>query len=324
MPEPSPILNFLVDMAARLPLIIVWIVGIVFAILRWRRHPRASLLILIGLVLFILGAFVFSLLHHMLFYHLIMDDASSERIQQTLFPVQITGAVVHMAGWILVLIGAFSAAAAPGAVERPTTAQTSDLLTGVHREALGRIVPVSPAFYISIIAGSFGLVLVLTLISSVFIYLADEPIIGGGVACVSALPVLVGMTAMCVFIHRIWDAIQMGQPRTTPGKAVGFLFIPFFNFYWAFQVYWGWAKDYNRLIAEHGIDAPAMPEGLALALCIFMVVTTPLGFIPFLGPLVSIAGLVLLLTFVAKACGAVEALINAGTSVQPAPPTTTQ
>src|SRR5215471_2350261 len=48
-----------------------------------------------------------------------------------------------------------------------------------------------------------------------------------------------------VFIYKIWDAIPDRFARTTPGKAVGFLFIPIFGIYWIFQVLWGFAKDCN-------------------------------------------------------------------------------
>ncbi|HUV53539.1 MAG TPA: hypothetical protein VMW64_10785, partial [Dehalococcoidia bacterium] len=40
---------------------------------------------------------------------------------------------------------------------------------------------------------------------------------------------------VCVFIHKAWASIQDGHARTGPCKALGFLFIPFFNFYWIFQ-----------------------------------------------------------------------------------------
>ena len=58
-----------------------------------------------------------------------------------------------------------------------------------------------------------------------------------------------------VILHRAWSHIQeIGLARTTPGKAVGFLFIPFFNLYWVFIAYYGWAEDYNRYIEEMGAD----------------------------------------------------------------------
>jgi len=71
-----------------------------------------------------------------------------------------------------------------------------------------------------------------------------------------------------VLLYKVWAAIQDGHARTTPGKAVGYLFIPFFQLYWVFQAYWGYAKDYNSYITRHNISTSRLPEGLFLAYCI--------------------------------------------------------
>jgi hypothetical protein len=41
-----------------------------------------------------------------------------------------------------------------------------------------------------------------------------------------------------VLLHKAWASIQDGQTSVSPGKAVGFLFIPFYNFYWIFRAVW--------------------------------------------------------------------------------------
>lgn len=41
-----------------------------------------------------------------------------------------------------------------------------------------------------------------------------------------------------LILSRMWGAIQDGQTQITVGKAIGFLFIPFFNIYWIFRA-WG-------------------------------------------------------------------------------------
>jgi hypothetical protein len=73
-----------------------------------------------------------------------------------------------------------------------------------------------------------------------------------------------------VLIYKAWAAIQDGHARTSPGKAVGFLFIPFFNVYWMFQAYWGLAKDYNAYVDRHATPAPKLSEGLFLSLPILI------------------------------------------------------
>ncbi len=51
-----------------------------------------------------------------------------------------------------------------------------------------------------------------------------------------------------VMVYRMWKSIQWGgTARTGPGKALGLMLVPVFNIYWAYQAYWGFAQDYNRL-----------------------------------------------------------------------------
>jgi hypothetical protein len=71
-------------------------------------------------------------------------------------------------------------------------------------------------------------------------------------------------------------SIQDGSPRMTPGKAVGFLFIPFFNLYWLFQVYSGFATDYNNYLKEKNLQAPPLSSGLMTAMAIFIIFSIPI------------------------------------------------
>ena len=114
----------------------------------------------------------------------------------------------------------------------------------------------------------------------------------------------------CMFVHKAWSSIQDGHARTGPCKALGFLFIPFFNFYWIFQAYWGFAKDYNAYTTRHGINtAPKLPEGLFLAFCILTLVSL----IPFVNFVTSIVNLVLFAVIISKVCDAVNALPSQST-----------
>jgi hypothetical protein len=71
---------------------------------------------------------------------------------------------------------------------------------------------------------------------------------------------IVAITLM--LMYKVWFAIQPGHPRTTPGKAVIFSFIPFFNLCWIFQLYWGFAKDYNSYAALTSTLNYRLKEGL--------------------------------------------------------------
>ncbi len=118
------------------------------------------------------------------------------------------------------------------------------------------------------------------------------------------LLLLFAVVVLMVFIYRMWASIQDGYARMTPGQAVGFLFIPLFNLYWIFQVFSGFAQDFNRLLYRRGHNTTPLPEGLFVAYPILIICSM----IPFIGQLASIAAFVLLLLIVAKICDGVNAL----------------
>ena len=76
----------------------------------------------------------------------------------------------------------------------------------------------------------------------------------------SWLPMIFGIVALYVMIFKMWSAIQDGHARMTPGKAVGFMLIPLFNLYWFFQVFYGWAKDFNSYVSRHALHVPKVSE----------------------------------------------------------------
>lgn len=94
-----------------------------------------------------------------------------------------------------------------------------------------------------------------------------------------------------ILLYRYWQVIQDGNVRTTPGKAVGYSFIPFFNFYWMFTAFQGLAQDMNRYCRERGIQAPVVNEQLALWYCILSLC----NIIPYLNFVTSVASLVILI-----------------------------
>ena len=125
---------------------------------------------------------------------------------------------------------------------------------------------------------------------------------------IGVLVMLSGSVLWFILIYKMWAAIQDGGfARTTPGKAVGFMFIPFFNLYWMFQAFWGFSKDYNANIDSQTISAQRLPEGLFLTACIL-----PLcGIIPFVSWLASIANIVVMIICVNYICNAINALADA-------------
>lgn len=76
-----------------------------------------------------------------------------------------------------------------------------------------------------------------------------------------------------ILLYRAWHCLQYGAPRSTPGKAIGFLFIPFFNFYWMFVAFGGLAKDWNRIAQSYSDlkTAPRLGETSFLLFPIFSI-----------------------------------------------------
>ena len=126
----------------------------------------------------------------------------------------------------------------------------------------------SKALYIVTIVGGGILALVFTV-------LAMDPKTTE-MAVAVPIPIIIALIFHLMFVYKFWKSIQDGHPRTTPGKAVGFLFIPFFNVYWLFQIYPGFATDYNRYLQEKGIQARPLSQGLLVAMAIFILISIPL------------------------------------------------
>ncbi|MGD0988339.1 MAG: FHA domain-containing protein [Candidatus Sulfotelmatobacter sp.] len=107
-----------------------------------------------------------------------------------------------------------------------------------------------------------------------------------------------------VFYYKMWESIQDGYARMSPAKAVGFLFIPFFNVYWIFQVFWGFSKDYNAYVDRHAINTKKLSEGLFLAFSILPLSAA----VPFLNFVTIPVYWVMVVIMVSQVCDAVNAL----------------
>jgi len=121
---------------------------------------------------------------------------------------------------------------------------------------------------------------------------------------------LVGAAGVLVWLYQIWTFVQNGFPRTNPRKAVGFLLIPFYNFYWAFQALWGFAKDFNRYIELWVLDVPPLSELLFLALTVFTLAAWLFCWIPIIGQIFYIVHYVLLLKCMSQSIDAIQRAIK--------------
>lgn len=95
--------------------------------------------------------------------------------------------------------------------------------------------------------------------------------IGSILALIGYLMMILSFIPMYINLYRAWSCLQPGGlARTTPGKGIGFLFIPFFNYYWLFMAFYGLAKDWNQTTSTYSDiqAAPKLSEGVFLTFCI--------------------------------------------------------
>ena len=126
----------------------------------------------------------------------------------------------------------------------------------------------------------------------------DFPVAAVGVGGIGLLLMMIAGILGLICVYRAWCCVQPGGARSTPGKAVGFLFIPFFNIYWIFVAFYGWAQDWTRIQASHG-NLAAMPR-VSPPLFLTALISSFCIIIPFLGFLALLAYPILYLIMMAQ------------------------
>lgn len=109
----------------------------------------------------------------------------------------------------------------------------------------------------------------------------------GGLFAAAIALLLIGAIGFLMVVHRAWGSLPATERRMTPGAAIGRLLIPGYNLYWAFQVFGGFATDYNSWLGKHG----SMHRRLPVAVFIGYVVLSLAGVIPRIGFYVAIVQL---------------------------------
>ncbi|MCL2083615.1 MAG: hypothetical protein FWH04_10370 [Oscillospiraceae bacterium] len=65
---------------------------------------------------------------------------------------------------------------------------------------------------------------------------------------------IIGTVFWCMLLYQLWKQIPGDIARTTPGKAVGFCFIPLYNLYWGFVAFAGLGEDMSKALQRYGIQ----------------------------------------------------------------------
>jgi hypothetical protein len=156
-------------------------------------------------------------------------------------------------------------------------------------------------------AGLYGAGFLATLIG-IFIARNESGVtMGLGIMGIGSLLTMAGGIMMFIYLYRAWVLLQPGGASTTPGKAVGFLFIPLFSLYWIFIAVGKWPKDWNRIIGSYPnlSGAPRASEGIFLTWAICVVV-------PFLFPVT----LVVMFLAIKEMCSSINFMHDLKTAQQ--------
>lgn len=79
---------------------------------------------------------------------------------------------------------------------------------------------------------------------------------------------------LTVIVRRGWASIDGGSENLRPGKAQGFLWIPFFNFYWVFRAFVSLATQTNAKADTENIPEAKLTRGFGLVIAILFCVTS--------------------------------------------------
>jgi hypothetical protein len=117
----------------------------------------------------------------------------------------------------------------------------------------------------------------------------------------------------CILHYKLWDALPTTERVTSPGKAVGFLFIPFFNFYWYFVSYAGLSTSIQKASGKQSA------YGLGLTLAILSIGQWFFSWIPYFGVLYTIGFYVIWLLYYRAVTKDVNRYLDGGVEVIPPP-----
>ena len=87
-------------------------------------------------------------------------------------------------------------------------------------------------------------------------------------ALIYSLPARIGWFALeAIFVYQLWTLAQPSDlkiKKPTPGRAVGYWFIPFFGLYWTFVMLTNVAKHLNHMTRRRKVPVKLVTIGCAL------------------------------------------------------------
>lgn len=151
----------------------------------------------------------------------------------------------------------------------------------------------------------FGLILIVG--GAILINISSNP----GLLILGATISMLSSIFSMVILYHLWDFIisqykvqGIEPPIDSPGKAVGYLFIPFYNFYWLFIAIGKLPRSINEL-ARYRNTQSLLPENLGILISIF----TLAAIIPLINVILTfVSGMILMPILFYKAIYAIKIL----------------
>jgi predicted Zn finger-like uncharacterized protein len=171
-----------------------------------------------------------------------------------------------------------SAKAAEPATAVEVSAKTTEKIAKEKPESkkLSKAIYVYCWAAVQIIAGIFGLLGVMLALRKAASTTLLATFAAGDIFLVCSVAIELAL------FYKMWSAIQDGEVSVSPGQAVGFLFIPVFNIYWALSMITAFAEDYNDFIRRNSVKAKALPLILALVFAVMFILYTTVVTTPFI------------------------------------------
>jgi len=114
--------------------------------------------------------------------------------------------------------------------------------------------------YLGIYTGSFAIAIIGAALAAAIgiVDLDPDSTIASAISTVAIVTVLQYLLVLTIYpfvlLAKMWGSIQDEWNDVTPIKAIAFLFIPFFNLYWIFRVWGGYATEYDNYVLRHDLS----------------------------------------------------------------------
>lgn len=133
---------------------------------------------------------------------------------------------------------------------------------------------------------------------------SQHEFVGGVLIAVGGILYVGGFVQYLIIHYRFWSAIPKEIAATTPGLAIGLLFVPIFNLYWYFVSFYSLAKNVNQTLEERGIKSDRVNAELAIAMAICLLMTA----LPTVGLFAVVGAIIFLLVYMRAVALALESL----------------